>query len=111
MKIAFKKWIWSKELIINNKFQTLWNGEIINIDNIDIPLEILIKAMWKINREGTWKIKSQPYNGNYTKYIIYKVINHSTGQCGYAKEFKQLPEQQALQKALEYIYEKTNKKE
>ncbi len=64
----------------------------------DITLKILIQAMWVINREGTWKIRSQPYNGNYTKYIVYKVINHTTEQCGHAKEFKQFPKREALAK-------------
>lgn len=66
-------------------------------DETDILL-ILIKAMWAINREESFKLQiefnriliSGMYNGSsYFKEFLYKDYNS---------------EQQALEKALEYIY-------
>lgn len=87
MKEGFKEWLCE---LAEFKFEYY--------DHIGL-LYILVKAMWAINREGIYRIwilhdRVELYNG-YTKVIeewfFFKKYNNS--------------EQQALEKALEYIYE------
>lgn len=93
MKEKFKKWICK---LISIKYRTIDDGygEVYDI-------EILIKAMWKINRDGEWQIHSnvssyyvsQKYRGKIDKWFHFEEHNNS--------------ELEALTKALEYIWENT----
>ncbi len=74
-----------------------------NVRTDNEELILLIKAMWAINREGKWHIKMENYCIAFYSYmakeykeIIFKYKDHNNS------------EQEALQKALEYIYEQDN---
>lgn len=77
------------------------NSSLLNMSNSDIALLILIKAMWKINRENNkWVISMQGdlimcQNDEIIETFLYKKYNNS--------------EQQALEAALQYIYSEETK--
>jgi hypothetical protein len=93
MKEDFKKWLCEKADYMYSEYF-----------NYIETLYILTKAMWAINRENNYRItitqggcysQSQPWKDLIMKYYLLKDYNNS--------------EQEALEKALEYIYEQENK--
>lgn len=90
MKEGFEKWLCKKTGI----------GEyyIDPVNKLDI-LPLLIKAMWAINREGKYHII---INSEEIKVTVRNTWDDD--ECGYFR-YEDYPEQQALEKALGYIYE------
>jgi len=98
MKEDFKKWLCEKAE--DKKNIEYFKSEIINPDDW---IALLIKAMWAINREG----------GDYS-FILYRSfveVSYNDGQHDSAENFfhgeYDNSEQEALTKALEYIWEQT----
>jgi hypothetical protein len=82
MNNDFKEWLCKKA----------GRGKLIPLDWKYCELEILIKAMWAINRKGKYYIILEPNLISVNKNeFFYAQYNNS--------------EQKALEKALEYIYE------
>lgn len=75
--------------------------------NLKLNLELLIKTMWQINREGKWFITND-FDNNYA------VRNHmeiclSTEREYFLKKDYNNSEQKALTESLKYIYDARNK--
>lgn len=69
-------------------------------------LALLIKAMWAINREkGKYRIKQNIFNDYYVGDYSKRPVEY----VEFAKEDHNNSEQQALQAALEYVFEQEGK--
>ncbi len=99
----FKKWLCE----LAGYETTSWcgyikKGLVYDLRKNDVPLEILIKAMWIINRGGRRFV-----NMNWEQITIYAEGPYHLGAV-YSKKYNN-SEQEALTAALEYIYEQEKK--
>lgn len=88
----FKKWLYKT---IHGEYITL-------LFKRGAELELLIKAMWAINREGKWWITIYPHG------IHLKLPHRGKGKDFEYKQHNN-SETEALTKALEYIYKQEGK--
>jgi len=93
----FKKWLCEKA---GYKFDTMdkyYQKEFLKSLPNGLHLEILIKAVWAINRERKWNI--------FESYFSYNVYKDCVKQRQFHFKDYNNSEQKTLEKALEYIYE------
>ena len=94
----YNKWVYTKASKIDSYYRDCKPFE-------DLSADVLIKAMWAINREGIFFINTlqnsvfidtvdQKNGADIAYYFLYKDHNNS--------------EQEALDKALRYIYSETS---
>ena len=92
MNKDFKKWLCEN---YNGGYIPIVNGSPITKIDCEIPLTILIKAMWAINEINIYEIKMDGIS-----FSVYDM----NGICGIFNFDNS--EQEALTAALKYIYEK-----
>jgi hypothetical protein len=92
----FKQWLCEKAKSVIMPCEICNEMPCLHYD-INITIEILIKAMWAINRDDKWEIEMD------SDCILVKYVPEDFFQCMLFRKYNN-SEQKALEAALLYIY-------